>query len=81
MKLSYIILSYINSLGVFPCAICEKMIRAPVRSKGQGIHPNDDHPDIVRVEGQNRQRQPRLFEIWFLKTLLKYTPRGATGKV
>ena len=42
-------------------------------TKGQGIHPNDDHQ-----EGQNRQRKI-LFEIWGPKTILKYPPRGATG--
>ena len=40
-------------------------------AKGQGVHPNDDHP-----EGQNRQRRI-IFEIWYPKTILKYIFRGA----
>ena len=44
-----------NFLGVYPCACCAKIIRAPVVCPEQGVHPNDDHPDR-----QNRQR--RKFE-------------------
>ena len=45
------------------------------RAKGQGVHPNDNHP-----ERQNRRM--RIFiEIWCPKTILKYPHRGASGNL
>ena len=32
-------------------------------AKGQGIHPNHNHPDIARAEGQNSRRRD-FFRIW-----------------
>ena len=53
-------------------------VRHESGAKGQGIHPNHDHPETARAEGQNRRRW-RFFEIWCPETFLKYPPKGATG--
>ena len=45
------------------------------RAKGQGVHPNDNHP-----ERQNRRRRI-LIEIWCPKTILKYPHRGTKGNL
>ena len=40
-------------------------------AKGRGIHPNHNHPEIARAEGQNHRRR-RFFGICIPETLLKY---------